>query len=84
MKRTFFELGDSGEQQTMPICDSCADNQIKNKSENRAIPYWIDKYGSRNFDVPQELRDLTFAEKQLIALASAHISLIHLKNGTLG
>jgi hypothetical protein len=40
--------------------------------------------GSRNFDVPQELRDLTFAEKQLIALASAHISFIHLKNGTLG
>jgi hypothetical protein len=84
MKRTFFELGHSGERQTMPICDSCADNQSKNTSENRVIPYWIDKYGSQNVDAPQELRDLKFAEKQLIALASAHMSLIHLKNGTLG
>jgi hypothetical protein len=68
----------------MPICDSCPDNQIKNTSENIFIPHWIDKYGSLNVDVPQELRDLTFAEKQLIALASAHMSVIHLKNGTLG
>jgi hypothetical protein len=30
------------------------------------------------------LNDLTFAEKQLIAVASSHMSLIHLKNGTLG
>jgi hypothetical protein len=35
-------------------------------------------------DVPRELSDLTFAENQPIALASSHISLIHLKNGTLG
>jgi hypothetical protein len=84
MKRTIVELGHSVERQTMPICDSCADNQIKNTCENRVIPYWIDKYGSRNVDVPQELRDLTFAEKQLIDLASAHVSLIHLKNETLG
>jgi hypothetical protein len=62
MKRKIVELGHSGERQTMPICDSCADNQIKNTSENRVIPYWIDKYGSQNVDVPQELRDLTFSE----------------------
>jgi hypothetical protein len=30
------------------------------------------------------LSDLTFAEKQLIAVASSHTSLLHLKNGTLG
>jgi hypothetical protein len=83
MQRKIVELGHYGERQTMPICDSCADNQIKN-TKTRVITYWIDKYGSRNVDVPQELRDLTFAEKQLIALASAHISLIHLKNGILG
>jgi hypothetical protein len=84
MKRTIVEFGHSGERQTMPICDSCTDNQIKNTSDNRVIPYWIDKYGSRNVDVPQELRDLTFAEKKLIALASDHMALIHIKNGTLG
>jgi hypothetical protein len=84
MKRKVVELGHSGEQQTMPIFDSSADNQIKNTSENRVIPYWIDKYGSQNFDVPKELRDLTFSEKQLISLASPRMPLIHLKNGTLG
>jgi hypothetical protein len=84
MKRKIVELIHSGERQTMPICDSCVDNQIKNTSENRVIPYWIDKYGPRNFDIPQELRDLAFTDRQIIALASAHMSLIHLKNGTLG
>jgi hypothetical protein len=68
-----YELGHSREQQTMPICDSCVDNQINNTSENRVIPYCIEKYGSRNFYVPQELRDLIFAEKKLIALASDHM-----------
>jgi hypothetical protein len=84
MKRTIVELGNSRERQTMHIYDSCVDNQIKKTSENRVIPCWIDKYGSRHFDVPQELRYLPFAEKQLIGMASVHMSLIHLKNGTLG
>jgi hypothetical protein len=84
MNRTIIEVGHSGERQTVTICDSCANNQIKNTSDNRVIPYWIDKYGSRHVVVTHELRDLTFAEKQLIALASAHMSLIRLKNGTLG
>jgi hypothetical protein len=48
------------------------------------IPYWLDRHGTIHKNVPGELNDLTFAEKQLIALASSHMSLIHLKNGTLG
>jgi hypothetical protein len=48
-----------------------------------AIPYWIDRHGTIHTDVPRELNDLTFAEKQLITLASSHMTLIHLKNGTL-
>jgi hypothetical protein len=48
------------------------------------IPYWLDRHGTIHTNVPGELNDLTYAEKQLIALASSHISLIHLKNGTLG
>jgi hypothetical protein len=35
-------------------------------------------------DVPRELNELTFSEKQLISLASSHMALIHLNNGTLG
>jgi hypothetical protein len=48
------------------------------------IPYWLDRHGTIHKNVPGELNDLTFAEKQLIALASSHMSLIHLKNVTLG
>jgi hypothetical protein len=48
------------------------------------IPHWLDEHGTVHTDVPRELSDLTFAEKQLIALASGHMSFIHLKNGTLG
>jgi hypothetical protein len=48
------------------------------------IPYWLDRHGTIHINVPGELNDLTFAGKQLIALASSHMSLINLKNGTLG
>jgi hypothetical protein len=48
------------------------------------IAYWLDKHGTIHTNVPGELNDLTFSEKQLIALACSHMSLIHLKNGTLG
>jgi hypothetical protein len=48
------------------------------------MPYWLDGHGTIYTYVPRELSYLTFAENQLIALASSHMSLIHLKNGTLG
>jgi hypothetical protein len=48
------------------------------------IPYWLDRHGTIHTNVPGELNDLTFSEKQLIALASSHMSLIHINNGTLG
>ena len=38
----------------------------------------------KRITVPQQLQELTFAEKQLIALATSHMNLVHLKNGTLG
>ena len=52
--------------------------------ENLVIPYWINDYGVKCDTVPEELECLTFAEKQLIALATSHMNLVHLKNGTLG
>jgi hypothetical protein len=48
------------------------------------IPYWIDMHRTIHTDVSRELNDLTFPEKQMVTLASRHMSLIHLKNGTLG
>jgi hypothetical protein len=47
------------------------------------VPYWLDGHGNINMNVPRGLSDLTFADKHLIALASIHMSLIHLNNGTL-
>jgi hypothetical protein len=65
------------------VCESCANNLLKNTALKWTIPYWLDGHGTIHTDVPREFSDLTFAEKQLIALASNHMSLIHLTNGTL-
>jgi hypothetical protein len=67
-----------------PICGSCSHNPAGNTAQNQVIPYWLDRHGTIHTNVPGELNDLNFAENQLIALASSHMSLIHLKNGTLG
>ena len=66
------------------LCDSCYKNEKKFGLDNNVIPYWIGKDGIRYTTVPQVLQELTFAEKQLIALVTSHMNLIHLKNGTLG
>jgi hypothetical protein len=58
--------------------------KIKNTTQNRVIPSWMDIHGSCHTTVPGQLSGLTFAEKQLIAVAFIHISLIQLNNGTLG
>jgi hypothetical protein len=84
MSRTMVEFGHTNQREQNPICGSCAYNPARNTAQNRAITYWIDRHGTIHTYVPRELNDLTFAEKQLIALAYSHVSLIHLKNGTLG
>jgi hypothetical protein len=52
-------------------------------TQNRVIPYWMDRHGARHTSVPEQWSGLIFAGKQLIAVASSHMSLVHLKNGTL-
>jgi hypothetical protein len=84
MQKTLVELGNTDERHCEPICGSCAYNPKNNTTQNRVIPYWIDRNGSFRTTVPEELDDSTFEEKQLIAVVSSHMSLIHLKNGTLG
>jgi hypothetical protein len=63
---------------------SCSHNPARNTAQNRVITYWLDRHVTIHTNVTGELNDLTFAEKKLIALASSHMSLIHLNNGTLG
>jgi hypothetical protein len=81
---TTVEFGHITKREYKPICGSCAHNPARNTAQNRAIPYWLVKHQTIHTNVPKKLNDLTFSEKQLIALASCHMSLIHLKNGTLG
>ena len=66
------------------VCNSCNTNYEKYSVNNYIVPYWIDDEGTKHTDIPNQLIDLTYAEKQLIALASSHMNLVHLKNGTLG
>jgi 5-hydroxyisourate hydrolase-like protein (transthyretin family) len=61
----------------------CTNNPLMKTAQNQAISYRLDGHGTIHTDEPRELWDLTFSDKQLIALASSHLSLIHLKNGTL-
>jgi hypothetical protein len=78
------EFGHTTKREHNLICGSCAHNPARNNAQNRVIPYCLDRHGTIHTNVPGELNDLTFAENQLIALASSHMSLIHLKNVTLG
>jgi hypothetical protein len=78
------EFGHTTQRDQKPVWGSCANNPLSNTAHNRVVPYWLDGHGTIHLDVPRELRDITFAEKQLIILDSSHMSLIHLKNGTLG
>jgi hypothetical protein len=84
VQRVMVEFGHTTQRKQKPIYGSCANNPARNTAHNRVIPYWMDGHGTIHTGVPSELSDLTFAEKQLIALASSHMFLIHLRNGTLG
>jgi hypothetical protein len=84
MRKTLVDFGHTNERQRKPICGSCANNPKKNTIQNRVIPYWMDRHGSYHTTVSEQFSVLIFAEKQLIAVVSSRMSLIHLKNGTLG
>jgi len=66
------------------VCNSCFLDGTKFTTTNKVIPYWVDSDGKEHTKVPEELKSLTLAEKGMIALASPHMTLVHLKNGTLG
>jgi hypothetical protein len=84
ISRTMVEFGHTPKRQHDPICGSCAHNRARDTVQNWVIPYWLDRHGTIHTYLPRELNYITFAEKQLIALASSHMSFIHLNNGALG
>ena len=72
------------EYKRIQVCDSCFVDGTKFTTTNKVIPYWVDSDGKEQTKQPEELTKLTLAEKSLIALASLHMTVVHLKNGTLG
>lgn len=66
------------------VCSDCS--KFKDKDylcANKALPIWFD-CNKPQFHVPEELANLSVAEKMLIQLNSPFIPLQHIKNGTFG
>jgi hypothetical protein len=61
MWKTLLEFGHTDEIQRKTMCGSCANNPKKNTTQNRVVPYWMDRHGSHHTTVPEQLSGLTFA-----------------------
>lgn len=66
------------------VCQRCLRSERKLFTiENKALPVWYQN-NKAMFHIPDELKDLTIAEKLLIQRVSPLIPVIHIKNGNLG
>jgi hypothetical protein len=68
------------------ICNRCRSENFINKftHDNKALPVWIDsETGIVHYELPQELKDLSIAEKLLIQKVSPLVPVIHIKNGVM-
>ena len=66
------------------ICKECSSKSENYYIENNLLPIWYDEYGKIQYFIPDELNELTDAEKMLIQRVSPFIPLHHIKNGTMG
>jgi hypothetical protein len=66
------------------VCGRCYNNHQKLTENNKVVSYWLNDNNEKMINVPEELSILPLAEKNLIALTSAHMCLVHLKNGSFG
>jgi hypothetical protein len=80
MRKTMAEFGHTTQRQQKIVCGICDNIPLRNTAQICVIMYWMDRHETIHTDVPRELSDLTFAEKQLIALATSHMMLINLNN----
>ena len=67
-------------------CKDCLQNKHTQAHfiKENMLPLWYSKDGKMHFDIPNELRDLSFGEKLLIQKTSVLIPVVHLRNGRLG
>lgn len=67
------------------VCLKCSKlKDINYYLERDALPVWYDDAGVVMYTVPEELKELTNAEKLLIQRVSPMVPLHHIKNGTMG
>ena len=69
------------------LCDKCKSLDKDYYLKNDSLPVWYargDRNQEPNFNVPNELSDLSTAEKLLIQRVCLFVPLVHIVNGTLG
>jgi hypothetical protein len=54
------EFGHTNKQEHTPNCGSCAHYPARDTTQNRLIPYWLDRHGTIHTDIPGEFNDLAF------------------------
>ena len=65
-------------------CQNCTTKHEDHYLSKNQLPVWYTQDGRPQFHLPDELIDLTYAEKMLIQRLSPFIPMIHLKNGVHG
>ena len=84
VKKKKTGVDEFGAQDYCDVYTPCSTNENKYSVANKVIAYWINDDGEICTDIPLELSNLLFTEKQLIWLEGSHMNLVHLKNGNLG
>lgn len=63
------------------VCEICSK---KVKSKDQMYPFWIDNDGTKRFDLPDELKDLTVGEKLLIQKRAVLLPIVHMQKNKVG
>ena len=63
------------------ICDTC---KKKKNVDNSMFPVWVDSHGDIHYDLPEELQDLTIAEKLLIQKRAVLLPIVHMQRNKFG
>jgi hypothetical protein len=84
--KQLFDTSAEDFQKNQRKCTYCKDNKctLKQYLEDDMLPIWIDENGTKRFDQPEELQNLTLGEKLCIQKISCLMPVVHIKNGRLG
>jgi len=79
-------LKNTGDKKSSSRCSHCLTNKLTHDQmiKDEMLPIWTDSEGKIHYEVPNELRNLRFGEKLLIANKSSYVALKHVCNGIFG